>query len=798
MNSSASLVTLRAAPTPSRTVLVVGDDATQLRLSQLHLAEAGFAAETALGADDALRKVGLWRPDVIVSDVLMGDLDGFALCRMLRREPSLEGVPVILVSAHSQSEPDRDLAARVGAFALVPRSADFGSELAALGESLRVPCPRRTDSAAPSMCEAHLRSNARQFARLLAEARCVEERYRTLFENAYGPITLLTPEGVVLEANERWTEVLGVPVAQLVGRHVRELAAPEHAHKIAEGYRRSIAHGSGVDHAVPLRRADGSTVFMDFSNRVVVMDGRPTVLSIGHDVTEQVVTARKLATAEQQYRQVIERIPDVIWSCTLDGAIAFVTANVESLTGYTPEEMYAEGLDARLGHVHPDEREALADAFRLCVEDGRPFDVEYRRRHKDGRWVWLRMRATGTCERGGVRYADGLVSDVSDRRQLEESLRQAQKMEALGQITGGVAHDFNNILASILANSHFLLDALDERDPRRADADEIRVAAERAATLVKQLLAFSRRQVMKLTRVDLNGVVAGMEPMLRRLIGEDVEFAVLPGRAVGSVQVDVSQVEQVIMNLVVNARDAMPSGGRLTIETASVDLGDDYAASHHGAVPGRYAMIAVTDTGTGMDAETRRHIFEPFFTTKEVGRGTGLGLSTCYGIVNQSGGHIWVYSEPGHGTVFKIYLPRVDERPKDAGGSPEGVDLRGTETVLLIEDDERLRGAVRRMLEPRGYRLVVARDGAEALALAASHGSEIDLVLSDVVMPGSNGPDVVAQIRQGSGPVRALFMSGYTDHAVFRSGALEDGMNFIQKPFAPDALARKVREVLDA
>ncbi len=798
MNPSAPLVSLRAASAPPRTVLLVDDDATQLKLGRLRLVEAGFAVETALGADDGLRKARQRRPDVVLSDVLMGDLDGFALCRMLRQEPSLDGVPVILMSAHYQGEPDQHLATRVGAFALVSRSPDFQAELASLGESLKASCQHRADPAAPSMCEAHLRSNARQVARLLDQARCVEERYRTLFENAYGPITVLTTEGVILEANGRWADILGVPAASLVGRHVRELVAPGHGDRIADEFRRSVARGAGVDHAVPLRRADGGTVFMDFSNRVVAVDGRSTVLSIGHDVTGRVAAAEKLAAAERQYRQVVERIPDVIWSCTLDGAITFVTANVEAITGFTAEEICAEGLEARMERVHPDDREALARAFRLCTEEGRPFDTEYRWRHKDGRWVWLRMRATGTCERDGVRYADGLVSDVSERRQLEESLRQAQKMEALGALTGGVAHDFNNILASILANSHFLMEALDERDPRRADADEIRVAAERAATLVKQLLAFSRRQVMKLTRVDLNGVVSGLEPMLRRLIGEDVEFTVVPGRAVGSVQVDVGQVEQVIMNLVVNARDAMPSGGRLTVETAGVELGEDYAATHHGAAPGRYAMIAVTDTGTGMDAETKQHIFEPFFTTKEVGRGTGLGLSTCYGIVNQSGGHIWVYSEPGQGTVFKIYLPRVDGRSAESGRPPEHADLRGTETVLLIEDDERVRGSVRRMLEPRGYRLLVASDGAEAVALAGAHGGSIDLVLSDVVMPGANGPEAVERVRVLAGPVRALFMSGYTDHAVFRSGALEDGMNFIQKPFAPEALARKVREVLDA
>jgi CheY-like chemotaxis protein len=286
--------------------------------------------------------------------------------------------------------------------------------------------------------------------------------------------------------------------------------------------------------------------------------------------------------------------------------------------------------------------------------------------------------------------------------------------------------------------------------------------------------------------------------MLRRLIGEDIEFAVMPGGELGSVRVDVGQLEQVIMNLVVNARDAMPTGGKLSIETTNVELEEEIGQGGVTIVPGNYVMLAVSDTGCGMDAETKRRIFEPFFTTKEIGRGTGLGLSTCYGIVKQSGGYIWVYSEPGHGTVFKIYLPRVDATPEVARKRSTTIDLSGTETVLLIEDDERVRGAVSRMLEVRGYRVIVARSGLEAIALAKRYDGKIDLVLSDVIMPGASGPEVVQQLRESDSGVRALFMSGYTDHAILRAGSLQAETNFIQKPFAPEALAKKVREVLEA
>ncbi|HEY5937347.1 MAG TPA: ATP-binding protein [Kofleriaceae bacterium] len=388
-----------------------------------------------------------------------------------------------------------------------------------------------------------------------------------------------------------------------------------------------------------------------------------------------------------------------------------------------------------------------------------------------------------------------MVTDVTERKRLEESLRQSQKMEAIGQLTGGIAHDFNNILAVILANSQFLCDDLADQDPRRADAEEIGAAAERAAGLTRQLLAFSRHQLLDPRRVDLGTITAGVEKMLRRLIGEDIEFSVHRDPALGSAHVDIGQIEQVIVNLVVNARDAMPNGGRLVIEASNADL-DATAAQQIGATPGAYVVLVVSDTGSGMSAETKRRIFEPFFTTKEVGKGTGLGLSTTYGIVQQSGGFISVYSEVGHGTVFKIYLPRVEgeaEQHRKRTSTAAG----GRETILVIEDDEMVRTAVTRMLQARGYRLLIATSPQHALDLASRHQGEIHLVLSDVIMPGMNGPDVVSRLKEQFGSLQTVFMSGYTDHAIL-PGVLSSGAAFVQKPFTQEALAVKVREVLDA
>jgi signal transduction histidine kinase len=459
--------------------------------------------------------------------------------------------------------------------------------------------------------------------------------------------------------------------------------------------------------------------------------------------------------------------------------------------------MAAEDFEARCLRIHPDDRARVTASLAAWAAGGKPLDVEYRRRRKDGSWVWLRNRGTAAYERDGARYLDGMISDITEKKRLSEMVAQAQKMEAIGQLTGGIAHDFNNILASILANSHFLIDELGEQDPRRFDAEEIKLAAERAASLTRQLLAFSRRQVLEPKVVDLNVTVRGLEKMLRRLIGEDIELLVAPAADLGTVRVDVGQIEQVLMNLAVNARDAMmPAGGTLCIETANVELDEEYAAAHIPALPGRYVMLAVSDTGCGMDEEVRRRVFEPFFTTKELGKGTGLGLSTCYGIVKQSGGYIWVYSEPGHGSVFKVYLPRVDAAPSEDRRRSGSLEVLGSETVLVVEDDGRVRAAVTRILEERGYHVLTARDGQEALARVANHNGPLDLVLSDVIMPGMNGPEIVGVIRGRFAAARALYMSGYTDHAVLRQGVLDAGVSFIQKPFAPDTLARKVREVL--
>ncbi len=504
-----------------------------------------------------------------------------------------------------------------------------------------------------------------------------------------------------------------------------------------------------------------------------------------------------LRATEASFATLVEHAPVGIYRSSPEGRFLSVNAAVVRMLGY---ETAAEVLNLDMARdVYADAAERQRLVERDTYSDRQYDNVEATWKRRDGRLltVQLSVRAVRNAA-GRVDYYETFVRDVTDQRRLQQQVLQSQKMEAVGRLAGGVAHDFNNLLTVITSYSDLLLEDLAPGDAKRDDLEQVRKAADGAAALTRQLLAFSRQQVVEPRVVSLNTVVEGLQKILRRVIGEDIEVTIALAPDLESVRADVGQLEQVLMNLVVNARDAMPTGGRLTVETANVEHDPEYARDREAAAVRRFAMLAVTDTGCGMDEATKARIFEPFFTTKETGKGTGLGLATVYGIVKQAGGFIWVYSEPGQGTSFKIYLPAVDataERTTAASTTPAP---RGTETVLLVEDAAAVRAVTKQMLERQGYTVLEAPDGEVGLRLAQRHRGVIHLLLTDVVMPRIGGRELAEQLTRLRPDVKVLYASGYTDDSVVRHGILESGTAYLQKPFSPESLARKVRDVLDA
>jgi PAS domain S-box-containing protein len=656
----------------------------------------------------------------------------------------------------------------------------------------------------------HTAAQAEIAERKRAEARLEESEnlLRTIIESEPECVKLVAADGTLLQMNpaglamieaDSRDQVLGMPISKIVLPEWRSAF-----NALAE----AVFRGEAGDLEFEIAGLKGTRRWLETRAVPLRNPNREIVALLG--VTRD-ITARKQAEAallQSQARlseaQRIAHLGNWEWDITINDL--WWSDEVYRIFGSARGEFGAT-YESFLGFVHPDDRDFVRRSVDQALHQGRPYSIDHRILLRDGTQRFVHEEAVVRFDESGtpIRMA-GTVQDITDRkrteqalREREEQLRQAHKIEAVGRLAGGVAHDFNNLLNVIMGYGELLLRDLSPGTQARARLDQILRAADRAAALTRQLLAFSRRQVLQPRLLDLDVVVLDTESMLRRLIGEDIEVVTVAGAGLGQVKADPGQVEQVLMNLAVNARDAMPRGGRMTIATARADLAQDDPRRPAWLPAGPYVMLTVSDTGMGMDAETLAHLFEPFFTTKEQGKGTGLGLATVYGIVKQSGGYVQVESEVGRGSTFRVYLPRVDERSAEPEAAPPGEPSpRGSETVLAVEDETALLDFVRELLRESGYAVIEARTVEEAVRACENHPGAIDLLLTDVVMPGMSGPQLAARLAPVRPQMKVLYMSGYTDDALGLRGVLDSGVALLQKPFTAEALTRKIREVLAA
>ncbi len=597
--------------------------------------------------------------------------------------------------------------------------------------------------------------------------------------------------------NAEAARMLGYEIDQLQGASASVLYLnPEDFERLdRDGYPR-IARGEVYSTEALFKKKDGTPVWCHMKGQAV--DPRDpdsgTIWCIA-DTTERRAAEAALRDSEERFKRLVQHSSDIICVTDESYVVVSISESVVGTLGYEPGELLGAG---ELDQVHPDDAEMVTRVFAEIVKNpGTPRRIEYRRRHKAGKWVPMEVVGTNLLADSAVRGVVFNMRDVSERTRLSDQLQQAMKMEAIGRLAGGVAHDFNNLLCAISGNVELLEMDLGPTNPVRARLREVASAADRAAALTRQLLAFSRRQIIEPRVVNLNELVQELRKLLVRVIGEDIELRTVLAEELGSVRLDPGQFEQVLVNLVVNARDAMPEGGTLVLETRNIDLDAEYESLHPGVVPGPYVQLAVNDTGVGMDLHVKQRLFEPFFTTKPKGKGTGLGLATIFGAVKQAGGAVEVYSEVGKGSTFKLYFPRVDAPPERLVRAVSAVATPlGTETVLLVEDEERVRNLGRAILRRLGYTVLAAANATEALALATDHRGPIHLLMTDVVLPGMNGRELADRLCAVHPETKVLYTSGYTENVVVHHGVVDENTNFIGKPYAVGVLAAKIRRAL--
>jgi len=682
-------------------VLIVDDKEENRYLLRLLLEGAGLAVAEATHGGEGLASARQTRPDLVISDILMPVMDGFAFCREWKCDPGLRDIPFAFYTATYTDGRDRDFSLSIGADDFIVKPQE--------------------------------------------------------------------PEALVARIRE------------LLDTASRPTAAPA---------------------SPPPPPPDTEEIFLRQYNQALVRKLETKMEQLEQDILQRQKTEARLRASEERFRSFVENANDIVFSLSPGGAFVYVSPNVQELLGYSVREL--EGREFQ-SLVHPEDLPACLTALERVMAGDKISGIEYRVRHRNGDWHWHMTNAAPVRNAEGqliglgiARDITGLKADAAERAVLQDQLVQLQKIESVGRLAGGVAHDFNNMLQVILGHVELAMERNAAGQSARDDLLEIRKAAERSSGLTRQLLAFARKQTVAPKILDLNDTIHGMLQMLRRLIGENIDLSWRPGRGLGPVRMDPSQIDQILANLCVNARDAVAGAGAIAIETTGESFTPEHCAAHPAHLPGDYIRLSVSDNGCGMDKEVLGKLFEPFFTTKPVGEGTGLGLSTVYGIVRQNHGFIDVASKPGQGTTFHVYLPRHSEAPPQAAPAPARAPA-GTarETILLVEDDPAILAISRTMLERLAYRVIGARSPDAALQLARDHAGPIHLLMTDVVMPGMNGHDLAARLLDPHPHIKRLYMSGYTADVIAHHGILDDGIHFIQKPFTLAELEAKVRETLD-
>jgi len=766
-------------PDDALRILILEDVPMDAELMEYELERARipFASRRVDSREDFLRELETFRPDLILSDYTLPRFNGMAALSLAKeRAPS---VPFLIVTGSVNEE------TAVGCMKAGATDYLLKSNLARIGPAILAALERARAHTQKTQAESALAAS--------------ERRFRSLVQNSSDLVTILSPDGTILYASDSAERIVGYSPEDLVGNNLVSYLDSGDVPALRGLLQNANGKVSGTGPVeFSLRRADGSPVWLEAVGSNLMNDAtiRGIVLN-ARDVSERKRADRALRESEERYRDLFDNASDLVCMAAPDGALLYVNQAWKEGTGYGEEEI---GRMQLLDLVHPDSRAYYMQVIERVLLGERLDHVELVFVPRAGTPITVEGNLSCTFKDGQPSVVRGIYRDITERKRVEEHLRRAERMQAAGKLAGGVAHEVNNMMTGVIGFSEFLLRSLEEGDARRSDVEEIIKAGTRAADVTRQLLAFTRQQFLQPQVLDVNAVVNDMQKMLRRSLGEDHMLELRLSPRAGQLRADRGQLEQVLINLVINARDAMSGHGHVVIETAPA-VWDEVYAQRHGGVDlplGEYVMLAVSDTGCGMEPDVQARIFEPFFTTKQIGQGTGLGLSTVYGIVKQSGGYVWVYSEPGEGSVFKIYLPtaqagQIATHMPDRLQTPEG----GFETILVIEDEDMVRNLACRGLKDHGYTVVEARNGAQALLYIRQHPGTIDLVISDVVMPEMGGRELGQNLAQYDPGLPVLFMSGYTGDDVVHRGLLDPGDPFQQKPFTPAGLATKVRAMLD-